>query len=97
MTKYLCNSISAQMLLNMTRGRLSWVFIDESMFKFLIEDAVSVMGHQELADKLELPYNRKPIYLENGDVLYVAQVCNYRGMKSESEEDIKYLQIFVEE
>ena len=97
MTKYLCNSISAQMLLNMTKGKLSWVFIDESMFKFLIEDAVSVIGHQDLADKLGVPYNREPISLKEGDVLYIAQVCNHRGKNSNGEEEIKYLQIFVEE
>lgn len=96
MTKYLCNSISAQMLIGMARGRLSFVFIDRSLFEFLIEDAVSVIGHHELAEEFNVEYNRKPIHLEKGDILYVAQVVNHRGNTSK-EEEIVYLQIFVEE
>lgn len=96
MTKYLCNSISAQMLLNITKGRLSWVFIDEQMFRFLSKDAESYMGHKDLADELGVEYNRKPFYLEEGDIIYVAQVCNGRGMDTDKKE-IKYIQFYVEE
>ena len=95
MTKYLCNSISAQMLLNITKGRLSWVFIDEQMFKFLSEGAESYMGHKDLADELGVEYNRKPLYLQKGDMLYVSQVCN--GRASGKDEEIKYIQFYVEE
>lgn len=94
MTKYLCNSISAQMLLDIAKGRLSWVFIDEQMFRFLSQGAESYMGHRDLAEDLGVEYNRKPVYLQKGDMLYVAQVCNGRGT---DKEEVKYIQFYVEE
>lgn len=94
MTKYLCNSISAQMLQDLSKGRLSFVWVNKPLFDFLIDGAESYMGHEDLADELGVDYNRKPLSLKAGDTLYIAQVCNGRG---KSEEKIKYLQIFVEE
>lgn len=96
MTKYVCNAFSAQMLLKMARGRLSWVFIDKKLFEFLIEDAVSFMGHKDLSEEFGVEYNRKPFYLKEGDCIYISQVVTRRGQNTD-EKEIVYLQIFVEE
>lgn len=97
MTKYVCNAFSAQMLLQMARGRLSWVFIDKSLFEFLIEDAVSFMGHKDLAEEFDVDYNRKPFYLKKGDCIYISQVVTRRENKKDGKKEVVYLQIFVEE
>jgi hypothetical protein len=82
------------MLLEMSKGRLSFVWISKQVFEFLIEGAESFMGHEDLADEFNVEYNRKPLTLKAGDTLYIAQVCNKRGT---GDEKIKYLQVFVEE
>ena len=94
MTKYVCNSISAQMLQDLAKGRLSFVWINKPLFEFLIEGAESYMGHEDIAEDLGVEYNRKPLKLKPNDTLYIAQVCNNRGT---SNERVKYLQIFVED
>lgn len=38
----------------------------------------SVIGHQDLAGILHLPFNRESITLRKGDILYVAQVVGGR-------------------
>lgn len=94
MAKYVTNAISFQMLKEMAKGKLVWSIIDEGLFRLLIEDAESYMGHEDLAEKFDIAYNRKPLTLKAGDVLYVSQVCNNRGT---SNERILYFQCFVEE
>ena len=96
MTKYVCNAFSAQTLIKMARGRLSWVFIDKNLFEFLIKDAVSFMGHKDLAEKFNVKYNRKPFYLKEGDCILISQVINNRG-NGNCKKEVVYLQIFIEE
>lgn len=41
-------------------------------------DAHSVIGHEDLANILGVPFNRESITLQKGDVLYVAQLTGGR-------------------
>lgn len=42
------------------------------------ESAISVVGHQDLANIIGVPYNRTNLKLNKGDVLYVAQYVGGR-------------------
>ena len=49
-----------------------------SKVEALAKDNVSVVGHQDTANVLGVPYNRISLTLNAGDVLYVAQVIGGR-------------------
>ena len=75
MAKYISNSFSLQMLNHLPTK----INIEEvSKVEALAKDNVSVVGHQDTANVLGVPYNRISLTLNAGDVLYVAQVIGGR-------------------
>lgn len=102
MVKYVCNAQSGQMLNYLTKFRLDGIAITEDFFREMTRDAVSYMGHKDLAEKFDLPYNRENLYLKDGDVLYVAQYESGRTKEEEKGLDnenrpLIFFQIYVEE
>lgn len=77
MNKYVANGFSFQML-NEPFGSLKFCQLSQRDFMSQTEDAKSVIGHEDLARILKLPYNRESIRLEKGDVLYIAQLIGGR-------------------
>lgn len=75
--KYISNAFSIQMLRNphslITVHELAY---DE--FKALSYGAYSCVGHLDLAQLINVKYNRESIKLNPGDVLYVAQTWGGR-------------------
>ena len=101
MTKYVCNAISIQMLMGLSKFRLDAIEISKDFFFKMTRDAISFMGHHDIAELLRLDYNRSDLYLKDGDVLYIAQYVG--GRTSETTEipiedkPLKFYQIIVEE
>lgn len=102
MTKYVCNALSGQMLNELSKFQLDGIEITEDFFRDMTQDAVSFMGHQDIADMFNLHYKRENLFLKDGDVLYIAQYVGGRTKEEDSTLDIKdkplkFYQIYVEE
>jgi hypothetical protein len=69
---YIGNAFSLQMLSSFN----ATVVISE--VEAFPKDAISVVGHQDTANVLGVAFNRVSLKLEEGDVLYVAQVVGGR-------------------
>ena len=101
MVKYVCNALSGKMLSQLSRFNLDGIEITEDFFRRMTQDAVSFIGHHDLAEKFDVEYNRENLYLKDGDVLYVAQYDDEGRNKKEEkgvvkeEKPIQYFQIYV--
>ena len=90
------------MLINLPKFRLDGIEISEEFFIKMTRDAESFMGHQDISEKFDLEYNRSDIFLEDGDILYLASYVGGRTKQPNEEIDItdkpiKFFQIIVEE
>lgn len=97
MAKYIGNAFSLQMLANFPVK----INIDEvSKAEALDSSNISVVGHQDTANVLDVPYNRISLTLNAGDVLYVAQVIGGRlpegCTKLPEKFKMKFLKITIE-
>ena len=83
--KYVANGFSPKMLRRRPGGHLV-KFRDISVDEFMKnrKDAVSIIGHHNLAENLGLPRNRFNVWLEGGDVVYVIQSSTGRGHSMDS-------------
>lgn len=70
--RYLGNAFSLQMLSNFDCS------IRVQEVETLPDGLLSVVGHQDTANVLGVPFNRQSIKLAEGDVLYVAQLVGGR-------------------
>ena len=102
MSKFVCNALSGQMLNDLSKFQLDGIEITEDFFRDMTQDAISFMGHQDIAEKFGLEYNRENLFLKGGDVLYIAQYVGGRTKEADSQIDIKdkplkFYQIYIEE
>lgn len=72
--KYISNAFSPKMLnpkqnINLDLKRSSFEEIQEEK-----DELISSIGHQNIADYLEIEKNRMNILLEPGDILYLVQI-----------------------
>lgn len=74
--EFVNNAFSLQML--QEDCTINVTHINKKTFDTAKNKAVSVVGHKETADLLQLPYNRTNITLKPGDTLYVAQLVGGR-------------------
>lgn len=74
--KFIANAFSLQML--QTDCNLSVTTITEEEFNSIKNDAVSCVGHEDTAKLLHVECNRQNIKLNEGDVLFVAQLTGGR-------------------
>lgn len=53
-----------------------WDFeeISEKKFQIEINDAISHVGHEDIADKINVAYNKTPVHARPGDELYYANM-----------------------
>lgn len=67
--KYVANGFSPSMV----DGDfiLHFKTISEEEFNDNIKNAISIIGHEEIAKELGVEYNRTTITLQNGDVVYL--------------------------
>lgn len=75
--KFIANAFSLQMLTT-TGGCMQWNEISKEKFDLLTQDAISYVGHEDMAHMLNVEYNRETLKLREGDVLLVAQVTGGR-------------------
>lgn len=97
MVKYIGNAFSLQMLNNFPAK----INVEEvSKTEALDNNNISVVGHQDTANVLGVPYNRISLTLNAGDVLYVAQVIGGRlpegCTKLPEKFKMKFLKITIE-
>ena len=69
---------------------LDWHEVTEEEFQALIYDAYSCVGHRDIADAINVAYNKEPVHARPGDILlyanmergvlkfYCVLVCNSR-------------------
>ena len=72
--KYISNAFSPKMLnpkqeLNLQILQSSYEEIEEEK-----DELISSIGHQNIADYLDIEKNRMNIQLENGDIIYLVQI-----------------------
>lgn len=51
-----------------------WHEVNEEEFQHLIYDAYSCVGHQDIADAINVAYNKEPVRARIGDVLLYANL-----------------------
>lgn len=97
MTVYVSNAFSLQMV---TEGKISIREITKSQFNKMKGDAYSIMGHEDMANLHDLPFNRESIQLKDGDIVLIAQITGGRlpegATKLPEGVNIKYLEVFYE-
>jgi len=71
--KYIGNAFSFQMLIG-KGGNLEWENISQTTFLKETKDAKSCVGNTDIANILGVEYNREPICLKEGDLLYLCQL-----------------------
>ena len=59
-------------------GILKWKEIDKDSFEIGKQEAYSCVGHTDLANILNVDYNREPICLHSHDILYLCQLVGGR-------------------
>ena len=74
--KYIANAFSLQMLQGDAIVDVRTITADE--FENVKAEAISAVGHSDTAAVLGVPCNRVNITLQQGDVLYVAQLVGGR-------------------
>lgn len=72
---YVSNAFSLQMI---DEGTITIENISKQTFDVMKEFAYSIMGHPDMAQVHNLPFNRESITLEVGDQLLVAQITSGR-------------------
>lgn len=78
MTTYLCNAFSISMLEpHLVKFVKIRVAKDWQIAK-AIKEGTSFMGHKQIAEMYNVPYNRKSLKLKMGDKLFVAQYMGPR-------------------
>ena len=75
--KYVGNGFSFQMVKDIY-GTLKSCELSEKDFCSQTEDAISIIGHPDLANIIGKDYNRQSICLQKGDILYVVQITGGR-------------------
>lgn len=75
--KALANAFSLNMLRN-KEVNIKTTYVDDEEWDDAIHSSKSFIGHKDLAEILNVPYNRENLTLVDGDVLYVAQVVGGR-------------------
>ena len=75
--KFIANAFSLQMLTN-PNGCVRYNEISKERFDYLSHDAISYVGHEDLANILGVTFNRESLKLRQGDTLLVAQVTGGR-------------------
>lgn len=75
MTKYLGNAFSLQMLKSFP---CSINIVECTKEEALNKNNISVVGYKDIANILSVDFNRVSITLNEGDILYVAQVIGGR-------------------
>lgn len=90
--EYLLNGFSTKMLEYRRKGHIV-VFEDikEKEFYEHREDAVSAIGHRELAEKYEVPLNRFNILLKQGDEAYIV---TYRSGRKNAIDNSHYAPMY---
>lgn len=91
---FLANSFSFQMITNFPFDSHTEEITKEK-FDYYKQHAVSYMGNEDLANLLDVDYNRESLKLRGGDVLLVAQLMGGKLPKGATElphnVSIKYL------
>lgn len=75
--KALANAFSLNMLRN-KEANIKTTYVDDEEWADALHSSKSFIGHKDLAEILNVPYNRENLTLVDGDVLYVAQVVGGR-------------------
>ena len=75
--KFIANAFSLQMPI-MPSGLAQWNEITKERFDYLCQDAISYVGHEDIAKMLGVECNRETLKLRENDVLLVAQVTGGR-------------------
>lgn len=76
--KYLSNAFSLNMLNTYIENYEVKIKKLRDIEKIYDSDVVSCIGHQDLANILNVQFNRASIMLNRGDILYVAQYIGER-------------------
>ena len=91
---FLANSFSFQMITHFPCDTHT-VEITKEKFDYYKQHAVSYVGHKDLANLLDVDYNRESLKLRDGDILLVAQLMGGRlpegATKLPHNVSIKYL------
>jgi len=95
---FLASSFSFQMITNFPSD-LHTDEITKEKFDYYKQHAISYMGNEDLANLLNVDYNRESLKLRGGDVLLVAQLMGGKLPKGATElphnVSIKYLCIHI--
>ena len=98
---YVSNAFSLQMIEPVPTTNIKIDRISETLFRGLIKNAYSIVGHPDMAKILNVKYNRESITLHTGDTLLVAQITGGRlppGTTILPEDvDITYLHVTITE
>lgn len=71
--KFIISSYSPNMIQS-DDFSLDWHSISEDEFQALIYDAYSCVGHKDIADTINVAYNKEPVKARVGDVLLYANL-----------------------
>ena len=71
--KFIISSYSPNMI-QADNFSLDWHSISEDEFQALIYDAYSCVGHKDIADTINVAYNKEPVKARVGDVLLYANL-----------------------
>lgn len=78
--KYIINGFSTKMLRKNKKGHLMRFYdITQQEFDEIKQEAVSAIGHYNIAELLGIPRNRFNIQLEKGDEAYIVQTTTGRN------------------
>jgi hypothetical protein len=75
--KYINNAFSPSMV-DLAKFSVSFEEITREQFEEEKKGAISVVGHQNTAEALNVKFNRTTLKLKNGDVLIIAQLLGGR-------------------
>lgn len=75
---YITNAFSLNMLENHMNKLVITQITKKDLERALKGEYTSAIGHQEIADLLNVPYNRVTLKVKKGDVVYVAQYSGPR-------------------
>ena len=71
--KFIISSYSPNMI-QANNFCLDWHEVSEEEFQNLIYDGYSCVGHQDIADAINVAFNKEPVHARIGDVLLYANL-----------------------
>ena len=71
--KFVVSSISPNMIDN-GRFLLNFTEVSSTTFQHELDDAISHVGHEDIADTINVAYNKTPVHVRYGDTLLYANL-----------------------